>query len=100
MRTPQFHIAEFERLLRRIAGGRDDFYHCSPATVGAIKAILDTAYPEKEDDIEFLMDMVNHRMRQSGYKGPKPRFPISRHLDQFCAEPLYIDIYQERKGLS
>lgn len=96
MRTPQFHIAEFERLLRRIAGGHDDFYHCSPATVGAIKTILDTAYPEKEDDIEFLMDMVNHRMRQSGYKGSKPRFPISRHLDQLCAEPLYIDIYKKK----
>lgn len=96
MNTPQFHIAEFERLLKRIVGGRDDFYHCSPATVSAIKVILGTAYPEKKDDIEFLMDMVNYRMRQSGYKGSKPRFPISRHLDQLCAEPLYIDIYLER----
>lgn len=81
MNTPQFHIAEFERRLKRVAGGHDDFYHCSPATINIIKAILDTAYPEKEDDIEFLMDMVNYQMRLSVYKGPKPRFPISRHLD-------------------
>ena len=97
MSIPQFHIAEFERLLERVIGGRDNFFHCSAATVATIKEIMYTDYPEKEDDIEFLMDMVNYQMRQSGYKGPKPRFPISRHLDQFCSEPLYINSYKKRK---
>lgn len=91
MNIPQFHTAEFERLLERAADGRDSFYHCSAETVAVIKDILYTDYPEREDDIEFLMDMVNYQLRKSGYQGRKPRFPVSRHLDQFCAEPLYIN---------
>lgn len=97
MKIPQFHIAEFERLLKRISGGCDDFYHCSDTTVSVIKEILHTDYPEREEDIEFLMDMVNYQMRKSGYRGNKTRFPISRHLDQFCAEPLYISGIKKRK---
>lgn len=100
MNAPQFHTAEFERLLIRIADGNNSFYHCSAATVTTIKEILCTDYPEKEDDIEYLMDMSNYQMRKTGYKGSKTRFPISRHLDRFCAEPLYINAYQKRKGLS
>ena len=100
MNTPQFHFAEFERLLKRAICGHDSFYHCSAVTVATIKDILYTDYPEQEDDIEFLMDMVNYHLRQTGYKGSKPRFPVSRHLDQFCAEPLYINTYQKKKGLS
>lgn len=97
MNTPQFHIAEFERLLKRAVSGHDSFYHCSAETVATIKDILHTDYPEREDDIEFLMDMVNYRMRQSDYKGPKPRFPVSRHLDQPCAEPLYVNTYRKKR---
>ncbi|MDE7202292.1 MAG: hypothetical protein K2O91_10425 [Lachnospiraceae bacterium] len=47
MSIPQFHIAEFERLLERVIGGRDNFFHCSAATVAIIKEIMDTDYPEK-----------------------------------------------------
>ncbi len=97
MNIPQFQAAEFERLLKRVAGGKDSFYHCSAATVAVIKDILCTDYPEREDDIEFLMDMVNYQMRSAGYTGRKARFPISRHLDQFCSEPLYISAYRKRK---
>ncbi len=96
MKIPQFHMAEFERLLTRIVCGNDSFFHCSGATITTLKEILHTSYPEQEDDIEFLMDMVNYRMRQSGYKGAKSRFPISRHLDQLCAEPLYLSMRKEK----
>lgn len=91
MTIPQFQTAEFERLLKRVAGRQDSFYHCSVTTVSIIKDILYTDYPEREDDIEFLMDMINYQMRKSGYIGRKARFPVSRHLDLFCAEPLYIN---------
>lgn len=98
MNIPQFHTAEFERLLERVISGQDNFYHCSAATVSIIKDILYTDYPEREDDLEFLMDMVNYQMRSSGYTGRKPRFPVSRHLDRLCAEPLYINTYRKRKA--
>lgn len=100
MKIPQFHAAEFERLLERVISGHDNFYHCSAETIATIKEILHTNYPEKEDDIEYLMDMVNYQMRQSGYRGSKPRFPVSRHLDRLCTEPLYINTHQKRKDLS
>lgn len=70
MTIPQFQAAEFERLLKRVAGGKDSFYHCSAATVAIIKDILYTDYPEREDDIEFLMDanydQMGHPFRRSG----------------------------------
>ena len=91
MTIPQFQAAEFERLLKRVAGGKDSFYHCSAATVAIIKDILYTDYPEREDDIEFLMDMVNYQLRKLGYQGSKPLVPVSRHFNLFCAEPLYIN---------
>ena len=99
MKNPQFHMAEFERLLTRIVSGNESFYHCSAATIATLKEILHTDYPEREDDIEFLMDMVNYHMRQSGYSSAKSRFPISRHLDQLCAEPLYLSTRKEKDAV-
>lgn len=90
MKIPQFHTAEFIKLLERVISGKNSFYHCSSSTISTLKAILHTNYPEREDDIEFLMDMINYQMRQEGYSGPKLRFPVSKHLDRFCKEPLYI----------
>lgn len=92
MNTPQFHIAEFERLLKRAVSGRDSFYHCSAETVATIKDILHTDYPEREDDIEFLMDMVNYRMRQSDYKGPSPG-SLSAGIWISCVRSRYISVH-------
>lgn len=90
-KVPQFHMAEFRRLLERVAGETDSFYHCSPETVSLIGRILSTRYRGRTDDIEYLMDMVNYQMRLTSYLGPKTRYPVSRHLDRLCKDPLYIN---------
>lgn len=89
MNVPQFHLEEFTRLLHRAAGA-DDFLHCRPETKVIIRQILWTDYPEQEDDIEYLMDMINYEMRKKSYHGPKRRFPATKHLDRLCSGPLYI----------
>ena len=89
MKVPQFHFEEFTRLLERAAGA-DGFLHCRPHTKTVIRQILSTEYLEQEDDIEFLMDMVNYELRKRNYTGQKRRFPATRILDQLCDEPLYI----------
>lgn len=89
MKIPQFHFEEFVRLLQR-ASGNDAFLHCKPETKERIKQILLTDYPEQEDDIEYLMDMINYEMRKKGYYGPKRRFPATKYLDRLCSDPLYI----------
>ena len=89
MKIPQFHLEEFIRLLHR-AAGNDDFFHCRPETKRIINLILLTEYQEREDDIEYLMDMINYEMRRRGYHGPKRRVPATRYLDQLCAGPLYL----------
>lgn len=90
MKVPQFHLEEFIRLLERASCG-DEFIHCRPETTRIIRQILQTDYPEREDDIEYLMDMINYEMRKKDYRGPKRRFPVTRHLDRLCADPLYIN---------
>ena len=89
MKVPQFHLEEFTRLLHR-ASGTDAFLHCAPETKDIIRQILTTDYPEQEDDIEYLMDMINYELRKRGYSGPKRRFPATKYLDQLCRDPLYI----------
>lgn len=89
MKTPQFFYKEFSRLLERAAGD-DNFLHCNSHTKTVLRQILSTDYPEQEDDIEFLMDMVNYKMRNRNYTGQKHRFPATKILDQLCSEPLYI----------
>lgn len=90
MRTPQFKLEEFTRLLQR-AADNDSFLHCNPETKAVLQQILSTDYPEQEDDIEFLMDMINYEMRKREYSGQKRRFPATKYLDRLCAEPLYIN---------
>lgn len=92
MKTPQFFYEEFIRLLKRAACG-NDFLHCLPRTREVLDRILSTDYPEQEDDVEFLMDMVNCEMRRRNYSGRKRRFPAARILDQLCREPLYISMH-------
>lgn len=89
MKIPQFYPEEFIRLLHR-AVGNDPFLHCRPETKEIINLILLTDYQEREDDIEYLMDMINYEIRKKGYDGPKRRFPATKHLDRLCADPLYI----------
>ena len=89
MKVPQFHFEEFTRLLERAASA-DGFLHCSPHAQTVIRLILSTDYLEQEDDIEFLIDMVNYEMCKRNYTGQKRRFPATRILDQLCDELLYI----------
>lgn len=91
MRIPQFKIVEFIRLLERVIKENESYYHCEPFTVAVLSQILVTDYPEQEDDIEFLMDMINYQMRTKKYTGRKSYFPVSKHLDQLVKEPLYIN---------
>lgn len=89
MKVPQFHFEEFTRLLEG-AAGTDEFLHCNAHTKAVLRRLLSTDYPEQEDDIEFLMDMVNYEMRRRNYTGQKRRFPVTKILDRLCNEPLYI----------
>lgn len=89
MKIPQFKLEEFTRLLQRVVDG-DDFLHCNSHTRTVITEILKSDYPEKQDDIEFFMDMINREMRKRHYTGQKRRFPATKLLDQLCCEPLYI----------
>lgn len=91
MKVPQFHLEEFTRLLQRTIDG-DDFLHCNSHTKVILEKILSSDYPEQEDDIEFLMDMVNYEMRKRDYTGRKRRFPVTKLLDQLCCEPFYISV--------
>lgn len=93
MNVPQFLFAEYERLLHRIADDSEGRFSCRPETISTIRCILNTDYPYREDDIEYLMDMTNYQMRLNGYTGKKSRYPISRPLDQFCSDELYIDSF-------
>lgn len=91
MNVPQFFYAEFERLLWHIAEDTENHFFCRPITIIVIKRILTTDYSFRADDIEYLMDMTNYQIRLQKYTGKKSRFPISRHLDQFCQDELYIN---------
>lgn len=95
MAAQQFLYAEYLRLLERVILNTSGFYHCRPETVQTIRDILYTDYPYQEDDIEFLMDMTNYYIRQSGYSGKKSRFPISKYLDMICQEELYLNLYKK-----
>ncbi len=91
MKVPQFHLEEFMRFLQKVVNGES--LHCSLHTKLILHKILCSNYPEKTEDIEFLMDMVNYEMRKKHYTGHKQRFPATRLLDQLCYEPLYLSSY-------
>ena len=91
MKTPQFHLEEFTRFLQRVIHGES--LHCNSYTKLILDKILSSDYPEKTEDIEYLMDMVNYEMRKKHYTGHKQRFPATRLLDQLCCEPLYLSYY-------
>ena len=86
----QFKYKEFLRILERVAGNSDSAYHCTPNTIQVIRNILHTDYPYQQDDIEYIMDVMNYHLRCQQYTGNKQRFPISRYLDQICSDDLYV----------
>lgn len=86
----QFKYKEFWRILERVAGNNDSTYHCTPQTLQVIHNILYTDYPYQQDDIEYIMDVMNYHLRCQQYTGDKHRFPISKYLDQICKDDLYV----------
>lgn len=88
-----YKYADFYRLLQKIIADTTGTYHCAPLTLRFLKLILITEYPYKEEDIEYIMDMINFYMRKKNYTGPKKMFPISKYLDKICRQDFYIDQY-------
>lgn len=99
MAAPQFLYAEYKRLLERVILNKSGFYHCQPETLCTLRRILYTEYPYQEDDLEYLMDMTNYYIRNSGYSGRKSRFPISKCLDLICRDEFYINAFAEPEQL-
>ena len=80
----QYKLPEFIRLLEHIATDKDQSFHCSDSTYTTISKLLET-----EDDLEYLMDIVNISLEHTGCTNKK-RFPVSKYLDWACSNNLYI----------
>jgi len=85
----QYKLSEFIRLLEHVATDKDQSFHCSDSTYTTISKLLETEYDEKEDDLEYLMDIVNISLEHTGCTNKK-RFPVSKYLDWACSNNLYI----------
>ncbi len=85
----QYKNKEFRRLLSRVASERNLSFHCKKSTYDTISTLLSSNYPGKDDDIDFLMDVVNISLKKKRCTD-KHRFPISRCLDQACQNCLYL----------
>ena len=79
----QYKLPEFIRLLEHIATDKDQSFHCSDSTYTTISKLLETEYDEKEDDLEYLMDIVNISLEHTGCTNKK-RFPVSKYLLIIC----------------
>lgn len=85
----QYKNMEFRRLLKKIATERESSYHCKDETYETISKMLTTDYPEKDDDIDYLMDIINICLARKSCTDKK-HFPISKYLDWACQNDLYI----------
>lgn len=85
----QYKNKEFRRLLARVAEEREHSFHCEKYTYDTIATLLTTEYNGKDDDIDFLMDIVNFNLKKRCCTD-KRRFPISRCLDMACHNRLYL----------
>lgn len=85
----QYKNKEFRRLLLRVVKERDFSFHCKKSTYDTINMLLTTEYNGKNDDIDYLMDVVNAGLKKKGCTD-KRRFPISKCLDQACQNSLYL----------
>ena len=57
-----------------------------------IEKILHTYYPYREDDIEYLLDMVNYQMRMTNYDSKKKYYKLGRALDHIILDSeFYLD---------
>lgn len=85
-----FKYCEFYRLLEKIVLNESGMYHCHADTIALLKQILYSDYEYQKDDIEYIMDMINYYMNDSGYSGKKSRFPLCKYLDLICQGDFYI----------
>lgn len=85
----QYKNKEFRRLLSRVVNERGLSFHCKKSTYDTISALLSSDYFGKDDDIDFLMDVVNNALKKRGCTD-KRHFPISSCLDQACQNCLYL----------
>lgn len=82
-------MAKFITLLEHVSIAKDQSYHCSDSTYATISRLLETEYDEKDDDLEYLMDIVNISLEHTGCTNKK-HFPVSKYLDWACSNNLYI----------
>lgn len=88
----QFKYLEFVNKLHKVLEDKETRYHCKYKTRVKLENILGIDYPYKEDDIEYLMDMVNYHMRNTGYDSKKKYYKLGQVLDSIMAESVfYID---------
>lgn len=60
----QYKNKEFRRLLARVANERDLSFHCKKSTYDTIATLLASEYNGKDDDIDYLMDIVNTGLKK------------------------------------
>lgn len=85
----QYKNKEFRRLLARVAKERDLSFHCKKSTYDTIATLLASEYNGKDDDIDYLMDIVNTGLKKKSCTD-KRRFPVSKCLDRACEDRLYL----------
>lgn len=88
----QFQYQEFISALQKLLDGKENRLLCRYSTKHKIERILDTDYPYQEDDIEYLLDMVNYQMRLTNYDSNKKYYKLGKVLDGIILDSeLYLD---------
>lgn len=88
----QFQYLEFLNALHKLLEGNENRFLCRYSTKTMVAKILSTDYPYQEDDIEYLLDMVNYHMRLLNYESKKQYFKLGKALDKIIPESeFYLD---------
>ena len=88
----QFQYLEFMSALQKLLESNENRFQCRYSTKMTVDRILRTEYPYKEDDIEYLLDMVNYEMRLTDYDSKKKYYKLGKVLDKIVPESeFYVD---------
>ena len=88
----QFQYLEFMNALQKLLTCTENRFQCRYSTKKMVERILSTEYPYKEDDIEYLLDMVNYEMRLTDYDSKKKYYKLGKVLDKIIPESeFYVD---------
>ena len=88
----QFQYLEFMSALQKLLESTENRFQCRYSTKKTVPKILYTDYPYQEDDVEYLLDMVNYEMRLTDYDSKKKYYKLGKVLDKIIPESeFYVD---------